>query len=92
MLNLLALKGIKPEGFLKCSVHFPEGREGQPDEKVGRLPRQWEAVSDCRGILKLAINWKPVVSLTTRHQPSFCTRQGVLHKPSLGCPIYLSML
>ena len=42
MLDLLALKGIKPEGFLKCSVHFPERGEWQPDEKVGRLPRQWE--------------------------------------------------
>lgn len=42
MLDLLALKGIKPEGFLKCSEQFPEGGEGQPDEKVGRLPRQWE--------------------------------------------------
>lgn len=27
MLDLLTLKGIKPEGFLKCSVHFPEGGE-----------------------------------------------------------------
>ena len=40
MLDLLALKGIKPDGFLKCSEHFPEEEEEQPDEKVGRLPRQ----------------------------------------------------
>lgn len=41
MLDLLALRGIKPEGFQKCSEQFPEG-EGQPVEKVGRLPRQRE--------------------------------------------------
>lgn len=48
MLDLLALKGIKPEDLLKCSGHFSEGGERQPDEKVGRLPKQRED-SDCRG-------------------------------------------
>lgn len=77
MLGLLALKGIKLEGFLKCSEHFSEEEE-EPDKKVGGRRKQWED-SACRGFLKPAVKWEPVLSLTNCDLPSsFTTRQGGL--------------